>query len=101
MRTALIGLTMIALSGCAATVSEPGQAVPQSSAIQPLACNLNRAESFVGKPGDAVAEDARAASGAKSVRVIRPGQAVTQDYRADRLNLETDDAGNVVRVSCG
>ena len=101
MRIALIGLTMITLTGCAATVSDPGQAVPEANAIQPLACDFSRAEGFIGKPGDAVAEDARAATGAKSVRVIRPGQAVTQDYRIDRLNLETDDAGTVVRVRCG
>ena len=101
MRIALIGLTAFALAGCTATVSDPGQAVPQAGAIQPLACDLSRAEGFIGKPGDAVAEDARAAAGATSVRVIRPGQAVTDDYRVDRLNLETDDAGIVVRVRCG
>ena len=101
MRSALIGLAAITLAGCTTTVSDPGQAVPESGAIQPLACNLSRAEGFIGKPGNAVAEDARAAVGAKSVRVVRPGQAVTQDYRADRLNIETDDAGNVVRVHCG
>ena len=101
MRIALIGLTAFALAGCTATVSDPGQAVPQAGAIQPLACNLSRAESFIGKPGEAVAEDARVAAGATSVRVVRPGQMVTQDYRVDRLNLETDDAGIVVRVRCG
>jgi len=26
---------------------------------------------------------------------------VTMDYRGDRLNLKTDDAGAVVSVSCG
>ena len=101
MRIVLTGLTMIALTGCTATVSDPGQAVPEASAIQPMSCNLSRAEGFIGKRSDAVAEDARAAAGAKSVRVIRPGQAVTQDYRTDRLNLETDDAGIVVRTHCG
>ncbi|KRB86464.1 hypothetical protein ASE00_07120 [Sphingomonas sp. Root710] len=101
MRSILIGLAATTLAGCTATMSDPGQAVPESSAIQPLACNLSRAEGFIGKPGDAVAEEARAAVGATSVRVIRPGQAVTQDYRADRLNIEVDDSGNVVRVRCG
>lgn len=101
MRNALIGLTMIALTGCTATMSDPGQAVPEANPIQPQACNPSRTEGFVGKPGDAVAEDARAAAGARTVRVIRPGQAVTHDYRADRLNLELDAAGDVVRVHCG
>ncbi|UXN75793.1 I78 family peptidase inhibitor (plasmid) [Devosia sp. A8/3-2] len=35
------------------------------------------------------------------VRVIAPGQAVIQNYSEDRLNLETDASGNLVRASCG
>lgn len=34
-------------------------------------------------------------------RIIRPGQAVTMDYRAERTNIELDDEDRVVRVSCG
>jgi len=89
------------LAGCTQTVSEGGQAVPDAAPIAPLACNVSRAEAFVGKPADAVAEDARLAAGAKNIRVIRPGTMVTMDYRGDRLNLKTDDAGAVVSVSCG
>ncbi|MHA6692713.1 I78 family peptidase inhibitor [Devosia sp. A449] len=35
------------------------------------------------------------------VRVIAPGQAVIQNYLEERLNLETDAAGNLVRATCG
>jgi hypothetical protein len=35
------------------------------------------------------------------VRVIAPGQAVIQNYSEDRLNLETDSAGRLIRASCG
>ena len=101
MRIALIGFSALTLGACTATVSDQGQAVPAASTIDPLACSVSRAESFVGKPGDAIAEDARIAAGAQTVRVIRPGQAVTMDYRADRLNLELDDSGILVRVRCG
>ncbi|WP_420432821.1 I78 family peptidase inhibitor [Hyphobacterium sp.] len=34
-------------------------------------------------------------------RIIRPGMAVTMDYREDRTNLELDETGQVVRVFCG
>lgn len=34
-------------------------------------------------------------------RIIRPGMAVTMDYREDRTNLELDETGEVVRVYCG
>jgi hypothetical protein len=35
------------------------------------------------------------------VRVIRPNQPVTMDYRADRLNLELDARDRIIRVFCG
>ncbi len=34
-------------------------------------------------------------------RIIRPGDVVTQDYRAGRLNIRTDENGQIVSVSCG
>jgi hypothetical protein len=35
------------------------------------------------------------------VRVIMPGDMVTQDFSEDRLNLEVDEAGNLARATCG
>jgi hypothetical protein len=35
------------------------------------------------------------------VRIIAPGQALIQNYSADRLNIEIDAAGKLVRASCG
>jgi len=101
MRIVLTGLASIALAGCTPTVSDRGQAVPEANAVPPAACSQSRAEAYIGKDAVAVADQARAAAGAASVRVIGPDQAVTQDYSNDRLNLETDAAGTVVRVRCG
>lgn len=42
----------------------------------------------------------RAAVGHERIRVIRPGDAVTMDYRPDRLNVEIDEDGRVRRVHC-
>lgn len=36
-----------------------------------------------------------------AVRVIAPGMAVTMDYSASRLNLETDASGRIIRFHCG
>jgi hypothetical protein len=33
--------------------------------------------------------------------VIEPGMAVTLDFRADRLNIETNAAELIARVYCG
>ncbi|MEM8978396.1 MAG: I78 family peptidase inhibitor [Pseudomonadota bacterium] len=35
------------------------------------------------------------------VRVIRPNQAVTKDYREDRLNIHLNADDVIVRLSCG
>ena len=33
--------------------------------------------------------------------VLKPGDAATMDYRGDRLNILTDDAGTVQSFNCG
>jgi hypothetical protein len=35
------------------------------------------------------------------IRIVRPGAVLTQDLRADRLNLITDDAGKLLATRCG
>ena len=40
-------------------------------------------------------------AGARSVRVIGPDMMVTQDFRADRLNIVVDDTNAVTRLYCG
>jgi hypothetical protein len=36
----------------------------------------------------------------QTVRIIRPGMAVTEDYSTERLNIEIDARETIVRVSC-
>lgn len=52
---------------------------------------------WVGAPVD---EEAVRATG-QPYRILAPGMAATTDFRPDRINVETDDGGIVVRVSCG
>jgi hypothetical protein len=41
-------------------------------------------------------------TGSKTVRQIQPGDMVTQDFREDRVTIETDPAtGLVTRATCG
>ncbi|MFN7225265.1 MAG: I78 family peptidase inhibitor [Paracoccaceae bacterium] len=37
---------------------------------------------------------------AQETRIIRPGMAVTMDYRPDRLNIEIDAKEVITRVHC-
>lgn len=53
------------------------------------------------KPWDEAKEAVTAGEGVATVRVIRPGEPVTMDYRANRLNVELDDGDKIVRIFCG
>ena len=37
----------------------------------------------------------------RPVRVIEPGDAVTQDFNAERVNVHVDTQGYVTEVTCG
>lgn len=65
-------------------------------------CDAKAAAAFVGQAiSEDVSNKAQAAAGARGVRIIRPGMAVTMDYRAGRLNLHLDDAGRITKATCG
>ncbi len=65
-------------------------------------CNADRVQPLVGREADArTVEVAKQRSGARTVRLIRPGQAVTMDFRSDRLNLELDDVNTIKTARCG
>lgn len=73
-------------------------------AAQPatVPCNADAVQSLVGQASsDAVIEQARADSGASSVRALKPGDAATMDYREDRLNIELDADGVIQSLRCG
>ncbi len=50
---------------------------------------------------DEIVQRVRVDTRSRDVRVIRPGQAVTMDYRADRVNIKLNERDAIVGVSCG
>ncbi|WP_417581689.1 I78 family peptidase inhibitor [Pelagibacterium sp.] len=88
------------LAACSSTTTPPSTSMPP-----PIDCG---AQSLSGKIGQQVigstAQDVRIGgqpiNSAGTVRVIRPGMPVTQDYRPDRLNLEVDASNTLLRASC-
>lgn len=67
-----------------------------------LQCEPEAAQSFVGKAATAdVVEQARTAAKAQVARVLKPGQMVTMEYRAGRLNVDVDDNNVITNVRCG
>ena len=98
-RTLLFLLTpLLLLSACAATPAAPAQP-PGASRGE---CNAANAQFAVGRAYDVTLHsEAQKRSGAMTVRVYRTGDAVTMDYSTQRLNLELDATGKVVKASCG
>lgn len=112
---------LIATAACSPTTSESGQgpqgeqsapsapaepappATPEPAAPPTAAeCDASKAQFAVGQTYNAeLAEQARTAAGAKTVRRLVPGQVVTMEYNGSRLNLDTDAAGKVTSARCG
>ena len=108
-RSAAPALTLSLLAGLLAACTTAGEPTPVPGSPPKVIgdsvsgrCDDKAAAAYVGRSiSDDVAEQARGAAGASGVRIIRPGMAVTMDYRAGRLNLEVDDAGRVIKATCG
>lgn len=74
---------------------------PVASPVPGTKCDANAAMALIGRPADEATAEAQRLSGAGAVRRYRTGDPVTMDFRADRLNVETDAAGTIVKLSCG
>ncbi len=65
-------------------------------------CNADAARSYVGQAASAdVVEQARTAASAQVARLLKPGQMVTMEFRAGRLNIDVDDRNVITNVRCG
>ena len=87
----------LALVACRSTPPEGTQPPPTGAS-----CDAAGVQDVVGKPrSDALAEDARRRSGARSVRYLTPDMMVTMEYRGDRLNLHVGKDGRIGSARCG
>ena len=96
IRTLAVLPAVLWLAGCAGHPTDP--------AAPPIAdaCNAEAAQAWIGKPAtDANLDAVRAATGARSLRALKPGDAMTMDYRADRVNVVQDADGAIEKISCG
>ncbi|MBX3506821.1 MAG: hypothetical protein KF895_15175 [Parvibaculum sp.] len=56
---------------------------------------------WVGRPFAEAEGDINAGEGVATIRIIRPGTAVTKDFRPDRLNVDVNEEEIVTRIYCG
>jgi hypothetical protein len=97
MKSLATGAAVLATLGLAACQSP----TPPTSGGPAGACRPDAAQALVGKAAVSDAE-ARRLTGATLVRQIQPGQAVTMDFRQERVTIETDTkTGQIVRAACG
>lgn len=96
--SAFLIASTLAMSACATTPPGTGGDNPPMAD----ACNADAARSVVGKVATpTVVEQARRDAGAEVARVLKPGQMVTMEYRAGRLNIDVDEKNVIKNVRCG
>lgn len=103
MRPLLTASTVLVLSACAgAPAVAPANAAAQEPAASQAQCNVAGLDTAVGQMATPERLDQlKAASGSRSVRVGRPGMAMTMDFRPDRLTVHVDGDNRIVKLVCG
>ncbi len=87
-------LAAAALSGC---VMADDAMVPMPPAPEAAACRAPGLQGLVGQP-ETVIQTMRLTG---TVRVIRPGMMITQDFSPSRVNIAIGPDGRIARVWCG
>ena len=98
----IVGPALLLLAACTTTAEgEP----PAGGSGEPVAgrdCNADGQQDLVGRPATAeLGAEALRRSHSRTLRWIRPGDAVTMDYSPQRLNINLDAQGRVERFNCG
>ena len=104
----LTGLAAMTLAGCIPQV-EPPESPPPAEGSPPATtepagdqCGARDLGSYLNQlPTDDTMEQIRATVGQRTIRTIRPGDAVTMDYSPYRLNVELGADGRIKRFRCG
>lgn len=87
-------LVAFALTSCAPVAPLPG--VPTGE------CSANGLGNLVGRYATpSLVNHAKRRAGASVLRVLKPGQIVTMDYRNGRLNVNVDGQNRVKNFNCG
>ena len=65
-------------------------------------CNAEGGQFAVGKPASMdLLNQVRTRTGSMDARLLGPNDMVTLEYRSERVNVNADASGKVVRVNCG
>ena len=92
-------MILLALAVAGLRASRSRRARPIRS---PARAMRRRWRAMVGRAwSDSLRAEVLRLSGARALRVIRPGDMVTMDFRGDRLNVHLTGDGRIERFACG
>lgn len=93
----MIRLTLIPAFALLLAACQTEAPVASAPMPEPQLCNAAELQSLVGQDISNHPELVRS----KDLRILEPGMMATMDYRSDRLNIDTDEAGIITKVYCG
>lgn len=103
--TLLLLASILPLAACSyagANGTADTGSLPAKVSDGPHECRPEALEAFTGKTADeATIKKLVADSGARGARVVKPGMAVTMDFRQDRVTVQVDAQNRIERASCG
>lgn len=89
-----------ALAACTGGEEASGGEAPAGVDLAALApCGGAEFVALIGKPGVELEKASGRAAG--DLRLIKPGDMVTEDFRENRLNADLDAAGVITGLRCG
>lgn len=95
-------LPLAACSHAGGNASADAGSLPAKVSDGPRECRPEALDAFTGKTADeATIKKLVADSGARNARVVKPGMAVTMDFRQDRVTVQVDAQNRIERASCG
>ncbi|NIY79161.1 hypothetical protein HCZ23_06720 [Celeribacter sp. HF31] len=93
----LLALSLCTLTACNEEAPAAGERDPALPKPSDLSCAIDMVTPLIGEMPTAL----EAIDIPDPVRVIRPGMAITEDYRPDRTNIDIGRDGRIARVWCG
>ncbi len=94
---ALAFAAILAVSASACAPTQPAQAPEPVSVDDRDACFAKQLSGLIGKP----LTNSSVPPASPKVRHIRPGDAVTEDFRIERLNIYVDSTDMIEKINCG
>jgi len=94
----LLGAGMLAATGCTATAESPNPSPPPPAEED---CGAGQLGAYIGQPAsEQVLALIRQWRGDNPIRVLKPGSAMTMDYRPGRLNILLDENDRIKEFKC-